>query len=75
MAVNFQKNKLILDYTRSQPDDFIDPKKKINYKENSMKYFNQHISTLIVESADDVEYAVNIFYQAYERFLKQFSEK
>lgn len=75
MAVNFQKNRLILDYTRSQPNDFNDPKKKLIYKEKSMKYFNQHISTLVVESDDDVEYAFFLFQQAYEKFLKQFSKK
>lgn len=75
MAINFYQNKLVLDYTRSKPTDFSDPEKKLMYKENSMKYFNQHISSLTITSLDEVDYAILLFKQAYKRFLVQYDGK
>lgn len=73
VAINIQQNRLVIDYTRSEPKDFDDPQHKLVYKKNSLKYFGQHISTLIVESDSDVAYAVKLFKQTYERFKKQFA--
>ena len=73
-AINLRQNELIIDYTRSQPSDFNDPQKKLVYKANSLKYFNQHISTVIVRSSEDVEYAVFLFKQAYNRFIETFGK-
>ena len=75
IAINPKQGKLIIDYTRSRPKDFEDPKKRLSYKENSMKYYNQHISSLTVESLEDIEYAMYVFKQAYDRFVKQFGSK
>lgn len=73
VAINIQQNRLVIDYTRSEPKDFHDPEKKLIYKKNSLKYFGQHISTLIIDSNEDVIYAAKLFQQTYERFLKQFN--
>lgn len=74
-GINFYKDKLLVDYTRSEPKDFDDPEKKLTYRKNSMKYFHQHISTMVVTSQWEVDYATQLFKQAYIRFLKQFEEK
>lgn len=68
--INFQSNRLLIDLSRSEPNDYIDPKKKIYYKPNSKINFNQHISTFTVESEEDVDYALNILKQAYKRFIE-----
>jgi hypothetical protein len=73
-SIAFRQNELFIDYTRSQPSDFDDPKNKLVYKLNSLKYFNQHISTLNVKNDDDVKYAVFLFKQAYERFIGTFGK-
>lgn len=75
LSINVYQNKLVVDFTRSQPKDYNDPEKKLIYKLNSLKYFNQHISTMHVESPDDVSYAAQLFEQAYKRFLSQFEGK
>ncbi|CAN5183833.1 DUF5655 domain-containing protein [soil metagenome] len=75
VGVNIYQNKLLLDYTRSKPSDFNDPKKKLTYREKSMKHLNQHVSMLSIESTEDVDYAVFLFEQAYKRFLEQYDGK
>lgn len=72
LSINVHKDNLLLDYTRSEPKDFNDPKKKLFYHPNSLKHFHQHLSSLDVKSLEDVEYAAFLFEQAYRRFNKQF---
>lgn len=57
-------------YTRSQPKDFNDPKKKLFYRENSMKAYNQHMSGYFIEKEEEVEYACFLFEQLYRRLIK-----
>lgn len=57
-------------YTRSQPKDFNDPKKKLFYRQNSMKAYNQHMSGYLIENEEDVEYACFLFEQLYRRLIK-----
>jgi len=57
-------------YTRSQPKDFNDPKKKLFYRQNSMKAYNQHMSGYFIENEEDVEYACFLFEQLYRRLIK-----
>ena len=64
---------LKINYLRSQPKDFQDPKKRVVYRSNSMKNYNQHMSGLIVKSEEDIDYAVFLFEQLYKRFLDQYS--
>src|SRR3989344_8199246 len=64
---------LKINYLRSQPKDFQDPKKRVFYRSNSMKNYNQHMSSMIVKSDEDIDYAVFLFEQLYKRFLDQYS--
>jgi len=64
---------LKINYLRSQPKDFQDPKKRVVYRSSSMKNYNQHMSGLIVKSEEDIDYAVFLFEQLYKRFLDQYS--
>ena len=57
-------------YTRSQPKDFNDPKKKLFYRQNSMKAYNQHMSGYFIENEEDVKYACLLFEQLYRRLIK-----
>lgn len=74
VAINPRRNELVVDFNRSEPKDFDDSKGKVVYKENSMKYFNQHVSRIIVKNVDDAKYAVTIFKQQYSRFINQFEK-
>ena len=64
---------LKINYLRSQPKDFQDPKKRVVYRSSSMKNYNQHMSGLIVKSEEDIDYGVFLFEQLYKRFLDQYS--
>lgn len=77
-----QKNILLLkgfqagpsiEFMRSQPKDFKDPESKVEYTQNSLKYYNQHTSWFWVKNFDDVDYAMMLIKQAYERFKKNFA--
>lgn len=69
--VAFHVNKLDvrIDFTTSEPKDFSDPDHKVKYVENSMKYWNQHVSTMNVKSEKEIDYAVFLIRQKHERFL------
>lgn len=64
-------SKIRLDFTRSEPKDFKDPDKKVFYYENSVKFYGQHISSIEINSEQELEYAIYIVQQAYEKFSKE----
>jgi predicted transport protein len=66
-----QTNQLKIDLLRSKPNQFKDPEKAIKYKEGSMDYWRQHISTIIIEDESDLDYAIIIIKQLYEKFEKE----
>ncbi len=70
IGIETHQNGLRIFYTRSQPQDFTDPKKKLFYRENSFKNYNQHMSGLLINSSEDVDYAVSLFEQLFERLTK-----
>lgn len=63
---------LALTFTRSQPKDYKDPEKKLEYVSNSMKSYNQHLSKMYIFDEDDVEYASLLLKQAHDRFRREF---
>lgn len=72
IGINPYQSKLIVDFTRLQPKEFEDPAKKVGYKKNSMKYFNQHISVFTIDSEKDIDYFILLFQQARTKFIDQF---
>lgn len=70
-SVWFRQNKLLVDFNRSRPEDFKDPEKKLFYREKSLEHYNQHISRMEVKDERDVEYAVYLLGQLYNRFQKE----
>lgn len=73
LGIEGYQDGLRIHFTRSQPKDFQDPKKKLFYRSNSMKYYNQHMSGLIIKSDEDIDYAALLFDQQYKRFIAQYS--
>lgn len=72
ISINPYQSKLVVDFTRLQPKEFEDPKKRLVYKKNSMKYFNQHISVFTIDSEKDIAYFIPLFQQARTKFIDQF---
>ena len=71
ISIHIQQSKIIIDFTRTQPKDLDDPKKKLRYRKNSLKYWNQHISEFDIKNQNDIDYAVLLIRQAYNRFIKE----
>lgn len=74
ISVWIKKEKLLLELLRSEPRDFQDPEKKIRYREDSFKHFNQHISLMDIESEKEVDYAAFVIKQLYDRFIKDYTK-
>ncbi|TSC70333.1 MAG: hypothetical protein CEO12_436 [Parcubacteria group bacterium Gr01-1014_46] len=64
-------SKIKIDFTRAEPKDFKDPENKVFYNENSMKHYNQHISSVEMSNEKELEYSIYLVQQAYDRFIKE----
>jgi len=71
VGIRIRRSKIIVDFTRTQPKDLDDPKKKLRYRKNSLKYWNQHISELNIDNKNDIDYAAFLIKQAYNKFAKK----
>ncbi|MHA1829179.1 MAG: DUF5655 domain-containing protein [Candidatus Heimdallarchaeaceae archaeon] len=69
ISVRVFKSKLLVEFTRTRPEDLNDPEKRVRYVEKSMKYFNQHITRLDIENDEDIDYAMMLVKQTYKRFV------
>ncbi len=63
-----QRNKLNLILNRVQPKDFKDPKKTLLYIKNSYKYYHKHQTEFSIKNEDDLEYALFLIKQIYNKF-------
>lgn len=70
IAFHFFKDKLRMDILRAEPSDFKDPEKRVYYMKDSMKHFNQHISSIEFTNKNDIDYGTYIIQQVYDRFVK-----
>ncbi len=70
--INKIRGGLLLHFTRSKPNNFDDPQKKLKRMEKARKYFGQDITMLEIKNASDIRYAMLIIQQAYDRFIKEF---
>ncbi|HEY4504611.1 MAG TPA: DUF5655 domain-containing protein [Candidatus Paceibacterota bacterium] len=70
IGINFRKDRLVVDFLRAQPKDFKDPEGKLIYRETSFKNFHQHISSIDIDSTQDIDYTTFLIKQQYDHFLK-----
>ncbi len=64
------KSYLNLSLYRVKPSDLKDPEKRTIYRKKCVKYYNKHISDFSLETIDDVDYAVLLARQVYEKYFK-----
>lgn len=64
-----QKSKIILELLRVQPNDLNDPDNKTQYQENSMKFYNKHVSTYNINNRDDIDYWIMLVKQILKKFF------
>ena len=70
LSFRIRKQKLVLVLGRVRPQDLNDPEKRTYYEKNSFKYYNQHLTDFDLLSREDVDYAVFLIKQVYEKFFK-----
>lgn len=69
--LKIRKSKIIINLSKVQPKDMKDPEKRIEYIENSIKYWGQHESRFDVKGKQDVDYAFFLIKQLHEKFYSK----
>jgi len=67
VAIVPQKNRLILEFNRTQPKDVDDPKGLVEYIPKSLEYKNRHMSRMFIENNSVINYAISITEQVYKK--------
>jgi predicted transport protein len=70
VAILPYKSKIIVSLSRTNPKDLEDPKNKAELRKNSMKFYNQDIADIQVISEKDIEYAMFLIKQVYNKLYK-----
>lgn len=70
VACEPRKSKVIIGLNRVKPKDLKDPEKKSEYRKNSFKYYNKHITNFHLMSPQDIDYAMFLIKQVYGKFYK-----
>lgn len=67
-AITPRKSKLRIELNRVRPEDVKDVEGKLSYVENSMKFYNKHVSEFFIDNETEVEYALFLIKQVYQKF-------
>ncbi len=71
--INAYTDKLRLTFTRSKSKDYQDAQKRLeDVSDEKIKNKGQELTYLYIKREEDVEYAINIFQQAYKKYKKEF---
>lgn len=74
--INAYTDRLRLTFTRSNSKDYQDTQNRLeDASDQKVKNKGQKLTYLHIKKDEDVEYAVNIFQQAYKKFKKEFIEE
>ncbi len=66
--IHTYKSKLVLELYRVEPKDLDDPKRVTEYQKNSHKHYGKHITEYAITDEEQIDYAVMLAKQVYERF-------
>jgi len=69
VAVKPLASKLLLNLLRVQPQDLKDPEKATRYVKRSFEYYHKHITEYDIEKDDDIDYAILLARQVYDKFF------
>ncbi|MBT4540807.1 DUF91 domain-containing protein [Candidatus Woesearchaeota archaeon] len=70
VAITPRKSKLRVELYRVVPKDMKDPDNKVSYSKNSMKHYNKHISEFFIDDVSDIDYAMFLITQVYNKIFK-----
>jgi predicted transport protein len=63
-----QQKQIIVQLLRVQPDDILDPDKRMKYVQYSMSDYGKHISEVSVQNESDLEYALILVREIFNKF-------
>ena len=66
--LNIRKSNIDVHFYRIREKDVKDPEGKVEYIKGSMKYWNKHVSRFYIKKENDVDYAMFLIKQVYNRF-------
>lgn len=66
VAIVPQKNRLVLEFNRTQPQDVDDPKGLVEYIPKSLEHKNRHMSRMFIEDSSVINYAISIVEQVFK---------
>lgn len=69
-SIHVYKSCISLHFPRSQPKDFKDPEKRVEYVKDCLKYYNQHISYFtLTQGEEDIPYALMLAKQVLRQYI------
>lgn len=69
-CLTIRKSKIKVELYRVKPNDLDDYKKVLRYVESSMKYWGKHVSVFFIKKDEDIDYAITLIKQVYNKFYK-----
>lgn len=68
VAIVPQKNRIILELNRTQPQDVDDPRGLVEYIPKSLENKNRHMSRIYIEDTGIINYAISLVEQVYKHY-------
>ena len=68
VAIVPQKNRIILELNRTQPQDIDDPRGLVEYIPKSLENKNRHMSRIYIDDTSIINYALTIVEQVYKKY-------
>lgn len=70
VSIHTYKSKIVVCISKTHPSDLKDPEKKAVLRLNSMKHYNQNLTDIDIKSEKDIDYAMFLVKQIYDKFYK-----
>lgn len=69
IVVKIRQAGILLELLRTRPEDLKDLEQRTRYMAHSFERLNQHVTQFDIESEDDIDYAMMLIKQVYQRFI------
>jgi len=67
-SYHIYKSKIELHFSRTRPKDLKDPEERVHYVKGSMKWYNQNVSSFVLQNESDIPYAVMLAKQVLKMY-------
>jgi predicted transport protein len=70
IALKSRKSSLVVELLRVEPKDLDDPQERLKYRNRSFEFWGKHITIFKIKTEDDVDYAMFLIKQVYNKFYQ-----